>query len=113
MSKLGSSNNPAKRVTLEQAFIIVGSAIRDNVSHTYLLSSPASMAYIIWPGHAFTAQGAGGAAARMLKRMHKYGWTEEWHTEFGTRYYLTTQGRSQLQALTGKAASNGNVPDNR
>jgi len=42
------------------------------------LASAASIAQAIWPDNQMTAQGAGGAASRILKRMEKAGrvyWT--------------------------------------
>lgn len=52
-----------------------------------------AIALAIWPDHEMTAQGAGAAASRILKRMEKEGlcvWTSD---ERNWGYVLTSTGR--------------------
>lgn len=56
-------------------------------------ATPATIAHHIWPEHQMHAQGAGGAAARVLRKMEKEGLTARW---CGKRYGRNSWGWVRL-----------------
>lgn len=63
------------------------------------LTAASSVAHSIWPGVAFRAQGAGGAASRILKLLADdglAGWTTDHHGDYvNWGWQITKKGRKE------------------
>ncbi len=91
MMRLEDSQNVSYKVARWRALVHLASI------HVGDFARASDIACSIWPDHQMTAQGAGAAASRILKRMEKEGlvvWTSN-RDDWG--YRITSMGRRVAQ----------------